>query len=146
MSFLFGSIAANLALVPVSVLVKIVLFSPLVTKLCENGLFLCDFGFAVFIAEIQLAAVTSPVFNIAVLGAGRSLCIVMCQRAVSRGCGFGGIRACVVFIGFRIADIARYGFGVTYRLGVGIAPIYAVKAELNACQRCCDCRGVGVVA
>ena len=145
-SFLFGSIAAYGTLVPVSVLVKIVLFSPLVTELCDYGLCLCDFGFAVFIAEIQLAAVTSPVLNIAVLGAGRSLCVVVCERSVTGGCCFGGIRACVVFISFRIADIARYGFGVIYRLGVGIAPGCAVKAVFNACQRGCDCRSVGVVA
>lgn len=146
MRFLFGNVAANGTLVPVSVLVKVIGICPLVTQLCDYGLVRCYFGCAVLVAEILVADVASPVFNIAVLGAGRCFFCVMCERSVTCGFGFNGIRACVVFLGFRIADIARYSCSVSYRCGVCTAPILTVKAVLNARERGCDCRCVGVVA
>ena len=91
-------------------------------------------------AKIQSADVAGPVFDAALCLTGGFHPVVAVQRAVTGvPClRYGG--ACVIIIGFRIADLCSHLLVVTDSGGFGLPPVRSIEAELHVSAVCGDLR------
>ena len=109
-------------------------------RLRKNGLRRCYALTSIRRCKIQAADVAGPVFDAALCLTGRLHPVVVGQRAVTGvPClRYGG--ACVIIIGFRIADLCSHLLVVTDSGGFGLPPVRSIKAELHVSAICGDLR------
>ena len=90
--------------------------------------------------KIQAADVAGPILDAALCLTGGFHPVVVGQRAVTGvPClRYGG--ACVIIIGFRIADLCNHLLVVTDSGGFGLPPVRSIKAELHVSAVCGDLR------
>ena len=109
-------------------------------RLRKNDLCRCYALASVRGCKIQSADVAGPVFDAALCLTGGFHPVVAVQRAVTGvPClRYGG--ACVIIIGFRIADLCSHLLVVTDSGGFGLPPVRSIKAELHVSAICGDLR------
>ena len=109
-------------------------------RLRKNDLCRCYALASVRGCKIQSADVAGPVFDTSLCLTGGFHPVVAVQRAVTGvPClRYGG--ACVIIIGFRIADPCSHLLVVTDSGGFGLPPVRSIKAEFHVSAICGDLR------
>ena len=125
---------------PVSGHIGLIVLRPAVLRLRQNGLRRCYALTSICGCKIQAADVAGPVFNAALCLTGGLHPVVVGQRAVAGIPCFGDCRACVIIIGFRIADLCSHLLVMTGFRGFGRSKVRSVKAELYVSTICGDLR------